>query len=223
VAQWSNNSVQPGTYPPPPPPPRRNTRLIALIASLVVLVVVVVVVGIVVVVLAIRRNVDRNDAESTPASATAEAPAAPLDTCLVGNWKQTQYTATFDLSGVSAGGKALDAVKVSGAGRTWKIVADGTATEDFSQARYTGTTADGRPVVLSFTGENDWTLKTENHRILFVSTGSTVEMVVSVNGKQAVKTNVQPQNNPQPYTCGPNAWTTTSPTDASASTTFTRV
>ena len=66
-------------------------------------------------------------------------------------------------------------------------------------------------------GQNQWTLKTANKQLLFVSTGSNVEMTVTANGKQALHDTVNPHNNPQPYTCAANSWSTTSLTDATAS------
>jgi hypothetical protein len=199
---------------------------VGLIASLAVLAVLVVAI---VVVLAVRKG--DGDTTATPqaqSSATAPTPtsaaqAGPVDACLIGNWKQTQYTATFDLGGVTDGNKALGTIKLSGGGRLWKITADGKATEDFNETKYSGRAADGRTVDMTFSGQNEWTLTTSNHQILFVSTGSTVEMSIAVNGKDAEHDKVEPHNNPQPYTCATNSWSTTSLTDSTASSKYDRV
>jgi hypothetical protein len=244
AAQHSPYAAQPSAYPvppssagygppgsaaPPQPPPasapstggpRRNTGAVALIASLAVLAVLVVAI---VVVLAVRKR-DNDTATPRPGTGTSAAPtpaseaaAGPVDACLIGNWKQTQYAATFDLGGVTDGNKAVGTVKLAGAGRLWKIAVDGKATEDFTSAKYSGRTADGRTVDMMFTGQNEWALRTSNHQILFVSTGSTVEMSIVVNGKVAERDKVEPHNNPQPYTCAANSWSTTSLTDTTAS------
>lgn len=219
--QWGAPQPQPQYQGQPgygyqPPPPRRNTGAVALIASLAVLAVLVIAI---VVVLAVRR-----DNHEPSVTQPQHQSAGPVDTCLIGNWKQTQFKAGFDLSDVNdAAGKALGTVQATGGGRLWRITADGTATEDFASTRYSGRTSDGRQVDLTFTGKNDWTLKTANHQLLFVSTGSNVEMSVTVNGKPALHDTVNPHNNPQPYTCATNSWSTTSLTDATASATYERV
>ncbi|WP_426505230.1 hypothetical protein ACPPVO_46585 [Dactylosporangium sp. McL0621] len=219
---------QPAYAPAPPPvPPRRNSGLIALIASLAVLAVVAIAVVVVVVV----RKDDPAPQGQGPAATTAAAPSAgrtdaqvgPVDSCLVGNWKQTQYSALFDLSSVTVGGKKMGETKLSGGGRTWKISVDGKGTEDWSGARYTGRTDDGHDVEATFTGKNEWDLKTANHEILFTSTGSTVTITVDVDGKQALNNTVEPHNNPQPYECGKNSWTAKSLTDPNANTVYDRV
>jgi hypothetical protein len=224
MTQWNDGREQQSGI----PPGQRNIAAVALIASLAVLAVLVVAI---VVVLAVRKRDGGPDASpqaetQTSAGAptpTSEAQAGPVDACLIGNWKQTQYTATFDLGGVTDGNKAVGTVKLSGGGRLWKITADGKATEDFNETRYSGRAADGRTVDMTFTGQNDWTLKTSNRQILFVSTGSTVEMSIVVNGKDAEHDKVEPHNNPQPYTCATNSWSSTSLTDSTASTKYERV
>ncbi|MET7403783.1 hypothetical protein ABZS66_60970 [Dactylosporangium sp. NPDC005572] len=222
MTQWSNGYQQqqpPQYYAPPPPPPRRNTVAVALIASLSLLVVLVVAI---VVVIAVRRG-DDDGSTATPAT-SASTQSGPVDTCLVGNWRQSQYAATMDFSSIyDAKNKALGTVRVTGSGRLWRITADGKATEDFTSTRYSGRTEDGRSVDMTFTGTNEWTLKTQGGQLLFVSTGSTVELTITVDGKQAEQTNVEPHNNPQPYTCLPNSWKTQSLTDATASAQYDRV
>jgi hypothetical protein len=221
----------PQTPAPAPQPPRRNSGVVALIASLAVLAVV----AIAVVVVVLVRSGDEPPQTPGPASTTAAAAApappsaaktdtqvGPVDSCLIGNWRQTQYSALFDLSDVTSGGKALGQVKLSGKGRTWQIKVDGTAVEDFSGAAYTGKTTGGQTVTMAFTGSNRWTLKTANQEILFTSTGSTVAMTVSVDGKQALHEDVAPHNNPQPYECGKNSWSATSLTDPDAGTKYER-
>jgi hypothetical protein len=219
-------SYQPGySQPQPQPsmPPRRNSGLIALIASLGVLAVVAVAVVIVVVV---RRGDDQPSVgpATTTASAATTAPAqvGPVDPCLVGNWKQTTYSSLFDLSSITLDGKKMGEVRLSGGGRTWKITVDGKGTEDWSKAQYTGKTADGHNVETTFTGKNEWTLKTANNQILFTSTGSDVFITVTVDGKQQLKQSVTPFNNPLPYECSKNSWTAKSLTDPDASTIYQR-
>src|SRR3954454_18281085 len=94
--------------PPPPSPPSRNARIFALIGSLVVLAVDAV--GIVVVIAIRRQGDDRSTAApaptqrapaSTAASAsgsTAATQSGPIDMCLVGNWRQSEYRSTFDFT-----------------------------------------------------------------------------------------------------------------------------
>ncbi|GGM73374.1 hypothetical protein ACFFX1_47410 [Dactylosporangium sucinum] len=220
MTQWSSGHQQQPQYyaPPPPPPPRRNTVAVALIASLSLLVVLVVAI---IVVIAVRRG---DGSTATPAASAPTTRSGPVDTCLIGNWRQSQYGATMDLSSVSDGkNKPLGTVRVTGSGRLWRITADGRATEDFTSTRYSGRTDDGRGVDLTFTGTNEWTLKTQDGQLLFVSTGSTVELTITVDGKQAEKTRVEPHNNPQPYTCLPNSWKTQSLTDTTASAQYDRV
>jgi len=215
--------------PSPPPPPRRGSGLIALIASLAVLAVVAIAVVIVVLV---RRGEPEGQGQGPAAAATgAPAPSAgrteaqvgPVDSCLVGNWKQTQYSALFDLSSVTLGGRKMGETKLSGGGRTWKINVDGKATEDWNAARYTGRTDDGHSVEATFTGKNEWDLKTAEHEILFTSTGSTVAITITVDGKEALHNTVEPHNNPQPYECGKNSWTAKSLTDPNANTVYDRM
>ena len=222
-------SYQPGyPQPQPPAPPRRNSGLIALIASLGVLAVVVVAVVIVVVV---RRGDDQPSAgpakttaaaATTGAATTAPAQVGPVDSCLVGNWKQTTYSSPFDLSSITLDGKKMGQVNLSGGGRTWKITVDGKATEDWSKAQYTGKTADGHNVEATFTGKNEWTLRTANNQILFTSTGSDVFITITVDGKQQLNKSVTPFNNPLPYECSKNSWTAKSLTDPDASTIYQR-
>ncbi|WP_433206768.1 hypothetical protein ACQP00_40115 [Dactylosporangium sp. CS-047395] len=222
---YQQPAYQPAPF-QPPPPPRRSSGLIALIASLAVLAVVAVAVVVVVVV---RGKGDEPPVASVPATtaaspaATANAQVGPVDSCLIGNWKQSQYSALFDLSDVTIGGKPLGQVNLSGGGRTWKITVDGKGVEDFSQTKYSGQTADGHKVDATFTGANQWELKTANHEILFTSTGSDVQMTVAVDGKATAPEKVEPHNNPQPYECGSNQWTAKSLTDANAGTVYKRV
>lgn len=213
---------EPG-YPQPPMPPRHNSGLIALIASLGVLAVVAVAIVIVAVV---RRSDDQPSAGPTTttsgAATTAPAPVGPVDSCLVGNWKQTTYSSPFDLSSITLDGKKMGEVNLSGSGRTWKITVDGKGTEDWSKAQYTGRTADGHNVVATFTGKSEWTLKTANNQILFTSTGSDVFITITVDGKQQLNDSVKPFNNPLPYECSKNSWTAKSLTDPDANTIYQR-
>lgn len=224
MTQW-------GGYPPAPPAPpaRRNVGAIVLIASLVVLAVVAV--GLVVVV-AIRRGSHESQAVTQPSASVPSAPgsgsgspsvkAAALDTCLVGNWKQTQYTATIDFPDVPVDGKPLGSVKVDGGGRTWDITADGTSTSDYSGAKYTGKDANNRSVVLTFTGVENYQLHTANGQILFDLKGTTVKMITTVDGKQFSQDDLSGGSAPQSYTCGTDTWWLTSSRGETASTTFKR-
>lgn len=209
--------------PQPPVPPRHNSGLIALIASLGVLAVVAVAI---VVVTVVRRSDDQPSAGPTTttsgAATTAPAPVGPVDSCLVGNWKQTTYSSPFDLSSITLDGKKMGEVNLSGSGRTWKITVDGKGTEDWSKAQYTGRTADGHNVTATFTGKNEWTLKTANNQILFTSTGSDVFITITVDGKQQLNQSVKPFNNPLPYECSTNSWTAKSLTDPDANTIYQR-
>lgn len=220
-------------YPPPPPPPspRRNARILALIGSLVVLAVVAV--GIVVVI-AIRRQSTSPSAVASPAPSpapsSAAAPAAssaapqagPIDMCLVGNWKLTEYRSTFDFTELKPDGKPLGKVKVTGSGVKQEITAEGDSVSDYTAVTYTGKSSDGRTVTLLFDGQYHQTLKTSNHQLLFTAKPGTLTMTVMVDNKQVLKTNPSGTSNPQPYTCAKNTWTTTSLLDPDAAATYTR-
>jgi hypothetical protein len=220
---------QPMPQPPPPPAPRRNTRVLALIASLVVLAVVAV--GIVVVI-AVRRSAgDKNVAQPGTAAASAPAAAAtteaaqvgPIDMCLVGNWRLTSYSATFDLTEAVADGKPVGKVKATGSGVEVVITADGDSTSDYTGVTYTGKTADGRAVALVFSGGINQSLRTVNHQLLYTAKTNTLVMSIRVDNKEIEKGSPATKANPQPYTCAPNSWTTTSLTEAEAAATYTRV
>ncbi|GAA3450322.1 hypothetical protein [Dactylosporangium matsuzakiense] len=226
-------SAQPYGYPPPsyqplvPPPspapaPRRGAPVLALVGSLVVLAVVAV--GIVVVI-GVRRGSSPAPTAGAPSPAvsTEAAQTGPVDTCIIGNWKLTKYTSTFDLTDVVADGKPLGQVKVTGSGVKVELSAAGDSDSDYTGVSYTGNAPDGRAVTLTFSGQVHNSLKTADHQILFTFKSSTLEMTVLVNNKQVTKGNPVGKNNPQPYTCGPNTWTTTSLTDPDAAATYTRV
>ncbi|MFB9445004.1 hypothetical protein Dvina_40190 [Dactylosporangium vinaceum] len=214
--------------PPAPRPPRRSGSLIVLLASLGVLAIVAVAVVIVVVVQKKDGPAGEPKGQGPAATSAASAPSAtpaqvgPVDSCLIGNWRQTTYRSEIDLSSITLDGRKLGDVVVSGDGRTWKIGVDGKATEDFSKAVYRGRTDTGKAVEVSFTGKNEWDLKTADHQILFTSTGSTVAMTVKIDGANPVTDTVAPHNNPQPYECSKNSWTAKSLTDENASTVYTR-
>jgi hypothetical protein len=218
--------------PPPSPSPSRNARIFALIGSLVVLAVVAV--GIVVVIAIRRQGDDRSTAApastqsaaaSTAASAsgsTAATQSGPIDMCLVGNWRQSEYRSTFDFTEIKADGKALGKVQVTGSGVEQEITAEGDSVSDYSAVTYTGRTADGRAVTLVFGGEYRQSLRTSNHQLLFSAKPGTMTMTVMVDDKQVLKTNPTGTSNPQPYTCGDNRWTTTSLLDKDSASTFVR-
>jgi hypothetical protein len=179
-----------------------------------------------VIVVMLRRGDDQPSAgpvtTTGAAATTAPGQVGPVDSCLVGNWKQMTYSAPFDLSSITLDGKKMGEVNLSGGGRTWRIAVDGKATEDWTKARYTGKTDDGHNVEATFTGKNEWTLKTANNQILFTSTGSNVFIIVSVDGKVQLNDSVRPFNNPLPYECSKNSWTAKSLTDPTASTIYQR-
>jgi hypothetical protein len=215
--------------PPPSPPSPRNARIFALIGSLVVLAVVAV--GIVVVI-AIRRQADdrstaapasTQSAAASTAGSTAATQSGPIDMCLVGNWRQSEYRSTFDFTEVKADGKALGKVQVTGSGVEQEITAEGDSVSDYSAVTYTGRTADGRAVTLVFGGEYRQSLRTSDHQLLFSAKPGTMTMTVMVDGKQVLKTNPTGTSNPQPYTCGDNRWTTTSLLDKDSASSFVRV
>ncbi|WP_426507722.1 hypothetical protein ACPPVO_55655 [Dactylosporangium sp. McL0621] len=217
-----------GPYQPPPPlppSPRRSARVFALIGSLVVLAVVAV--GIVVVIAIRRQADDKKPADNAaPAASTATSAAAtqagPIDMCLVGNWKQSEYKSTFDFTDLAPDGKSLGKVKVTGSGVQQEITAEGDSVSDYSSVTYTGRSSDGRTVTLLFSGQYRQTLKTSNHQILFSAKAGTMTMTVMVDNKQVLKNNPTGTSNPQPYTCGDNRWTTTSLVDPDAGATFVR-
>jgi hypothetical protein len=228
MANWNPPPpYQPPYQPPSQPPPRRRGILPVVLVAGVTLVVVLIAAIIVVVVV---RQQDDTVAGPTTTPATTGAAASPattgaggFDECLIGNWRQTQYSAGFDLSGtLDRAGKPVGQIKTTGDGRRWKITSTGAATETFDDAEYKGTTTDGRLVTLTFTGGHEWKLKTSNGRILFELTSTNLEISVLVDGYRTPSEKVNPQNNPLPYQCSGNSWTATSLSDATASTTFER-
>ncbi|GAB3839845.1 hypothetical protein ACFPIJ_34405 [Dactylosporangium cerinum] len=228
MANWN----PPPPYQPPyqapyqPPPRRRGILPVVLVAG--VTLVGVLIAAIIVVVVVRQRGEDTVAGPETTAvaaspSTSAAGGAGGFDECLIGNWRQTKYSAGFDLSGtLDRAGKPVGQIKTTGDGRRWKITSTGAATETFDDAEYKGSTTDGRLVTLTFTGGHEWKLKTSNGRILFELVSTNLEISVLVDAYRAASEKVNPQNNPMPYQCAGNSWTATSLSDATASTTFER-
>ncbi|GAA3243762.1 hypothetical protein ACFO1B_31485 [Dactylosporangium siamense] len=225
MANWNPPPPYQQQYQPPYQPPRRRRGILPVVLVAGVTLVVVLIAAIIVV-LVVRQQGDDTVADP-PASTGAASPSATgagaLDECLIGNWRQTKYSAGFDLSGtLDRAGKPVGQIKTTGDGRRWKITATGAATETFDDAEYKGTATDGRLVTLTFTGGHEWKIKTSNGRILFELVSTNLEISVLVDAFRAESQKVNPQNNPMPYQCAGNSWTATSLSDATASTTFER-
>lgn len=204
---------------PAAPPAGRGNLVMALIAGGAVVAVLAVAI---VLVVAMRGDEETPIASTTPSSATTSA--GPVDSCLVGEWRQTLYQHNVDLSGSDVGAEEdLGTIKMTGGGKKWTIKADGSAIEDDSETVYTGMTDDGREVEAKFSGITTWKLETKDRQIFFSGVSGDTEVVISVDGDQAGKIALEPNYDPANYTCAENAWRVTRPEDTSSLTTYERV
>jgi hypothetical protein len=204
-------------YPPPPPaPPKRGGWIVALIASCALLAVLVVAI---IVVTAVRRSVDERPA----AGGASTTPAGPVDTCLVGRWTLTEYQSDIPLNDTDLGKRAnLGTVRFSGSGRKWTINADGSAKEDNSATVFAGRASDGRKVEAVFSGTAAWALKTAEGKIHYSGGESTSSVTIKVDGTVAGRIDLQPNQDPRPYTCVGDIWRMTTPGDPNAFATYRR-
>jgi hypothetical protein len=202
------------------PPQRRVGWIVALGAGGVVVAVLIVAI---VVVTAMRKG-DDGGAPVVTASG-AGSPTGPIDKCLVGTWKQTEYQNNIEFSDLEVGKREnLGKIKMSGGGKKWTINADGSAEEDDSETRYRGRAADGRAIEAVFSGSSRWTLKTADGKIIFAGVDGNTSVVINVDGRAAGRIDLKPNNDPVPYTCTGDSWrTTSSKGDDSVFTTYERV
>ncbi|MGI5243850.1 lipocalin family protein [Dactylosporangium sp. CA-139066] len=182
------------------PQRRRNRWFAALIVSSVLLVVLVV--AIVVVAL------NRGSSDPTPPVAASQG---PVDSCLIGTWKQTTYQHIVDLTGTDVGTREkLTKIKFSGGGKVWEIRADGNAVEDDTKTVYSGKTDDGRNVTATWEGRTEWKLTTKDGVMSFAGGEATTVVTINVDGSPKGRIELQPNLDPSPYTCNGDIWRTSS-------------
>jgi hypothetical protein len=208
-------SVAPQPYPGPPASSRSRTWGVALIASvavLFVLVVAIVVVG----------SRDRDPDGAGPGGSPSTA-SGPIDACLVGSWRQKDYQHDVALGDTDVGKReGLGTVRMTGGGRKWVINADGSAEEDDTATRYTGKTADGRTVDAVFSGTTSWTLRTEVGKLIYAGIDSTARISIQVAGSQKGVIELEPNMDPQTYSCTGDVWRTSSSVGGSSFATYER-
>jgi hypothetical protein len=197
-------AYQPASAPPvqsgPPAPPGRNRWFAVLVISSVLLVVLVVAI----VVVALNRKPDNTAGPQPTPSA-----AGPVDPCLVGKWKQTNYQKFVELSDTDVGKREkLGKIKFTGGGKKWEIRADGSAVEDDTATVYTGKTDDNRPVNATWEGRSEWKVTTKDGVMSFAGGESTTTVTISVNGAPKGRIELQPNLDPIPYTCTGDIWRT---------------
>jgi hypothetical protein len=183
--------------------------------------VLLVVMAIAVVVVATNRDTDPSPQAGASASGS---PTGPVDQCLVGTWKQTSYQRNVVLGDTDIGTReSLGTIKMTGSGKQWTINAGGSATEDDSQTVYSGKTADGRTVLATFSGKTEWTLKTVGGQIEYAGKESSAVVVISVNGADKGRIELEPNLDPTKYTCTGDIWRTTNADDPAAFSRYDRV
>lgn len=199
------------------PPARRNRWFAALVIAAVLLVVM----AVSVVVVALTR--DSGD-QAAPGGTGSASPAGPVDSCLVGKWKQTSYQKSVELADTDVGTREkLGTIKMNGGGKVWTINADGSAIEDDSKTVYSGKDA-GRTVTATFSGTTTWTLKTTpDLQIQFAGKESDAVVVISVDGADKGRIELEPNTDPAKYTCTGDIWRTTSLSDPDSFSRYDRV
>jgi hypothetical protein len=202
-------------HPVPPGSPRSGYWGVALIASIAVLFVLVVAI---VVVVGLR---DRDGAEPGGSPSTS---AGPVDACLVGSWRQKDYQRDVVLADTDVGKREnLGTVRMTGSGKKWVVSADGSAEENDDETRYSGRTADGRTVDAVFSGSTSWTLRSETGKLIYAGIDSTAQIKIQVDGVQKGLINLEPNQDPQTYSCTGNVWRTSSSAGSSSFSTYERL
>jgi hypothetical protein len=216
----ANPYAAPGPYVAPPPGPTRSRgRLVpVLVAGAVVVVVLVVAI----VVVALRK--DGKDEPAVPGVATATSYAGPVDPCLVGTWNQTSYQKLVDMTGTDVDKReTIGKVKMTGAGKRWTIKADGSAVEDDSKTVYSGKDDKGRTINATFSGNTEWSVKTVGRTIEYAGKESNASVVISVDGRKAGTINLEPNLDPNNYTCVGDVWRTSNTDDPDSFSRYDRV
>jgi len=188
-------------WPEPPRSARSSNWGVALIASIAVLFVLVVAI---VVVVGLR---DSDGATPTGSPSTS---SGPVDACLVGSWRQKDYQRDVVLGDTEVGKREnLGTVRMTGGGKKWVIDADGSAEENDDETRYSGRTADGRTVDAVFSGSTSWTLRTETAKVFYAGVDSSAQISIRVGGVQKGVIELEPNTDPQSYSCTGDVWRTT--------------
>ncbi|MEV6923053.1 lipocalin family protein [Dactylosporangium sp. NPDC051485] len=206
----SGPPMQPGPpmLPAPPEGPRRNRWVAGLVAGSVVVVIAVVVI----VVIGLRSSGDKG---KTPQ--TAPPQTGPVDSCLVGRWKQTTYQKIVDFTGTDVDNREkIGKVKMTGGGKIWEIQADGSAIEDDSKTVYTGKTDDGRTVNATWQGRSEYKVSTKDGTITYAGGEATTTVVVNIDGAEKGRIQLEPNLDPQQYTCNGDIWRLSNKDDPSA-------
>jgi hypothetical protein len=224
------NSAAPYSGPPANPyappatgpvavPPRSRSRLPMLVIAAIVLLALV---SVSIVIVALTKNNDDD-----PAAGPGTAPtsyAGPVDPCLVGTWNQTSYQKLVDLTGTDVDKReGIGKVKMTGGGKRWTIKADGTAVEDDAKTVYAGKDDKGRNINATFTGNTDWSIKTVGRTIEYAGKESNASVVISVDGRKAGTINLEPNLDPNNYTCVGDVWRTSNTDDPDSFSRFDRV
>jgi hypothetical protein len=195
---------------PPSGPPRPRNRLVPILIVGAVLVTVLVVA---IVVVALGRDKEQTAGPGATTSASASY-SGPVDPCLVGTWKQTSYQKVVDLTGTDVDKReGIGKVKMTGGGKVWTIKADGSAVEDDAKTVYSGEDDKGRTINATFSGTTDWAIKTVGRTIEYAGKDSTSSVVISVDGRKAGTINLEPNLDPNNYTCVGDVWRTSKTDD----------
>jgi hypothetical protein len=211
----------PGQWPesqyglPPPGSPRSGNWSVALIASVAVMFVLIV---------AIIVVVGLRDADDAVPGGSPSTVSGPVDACLVGSWRQQNYQRDVELGDTEVGKREnLGTVRMTGDGKKWVINADGSAEENDDETRYSGKTADGRTVDAVFSGSTSWTLRTETGKLIYAGINSTAQISIRVAGVEKGVIELEPNTDPQTYSCTGDVWRTSSSTDRSSFSTYERL
>jgi hypothetical protein len=197
-APQSGPPFQPSA-PMPAPPAKRSRWMVPLIISSAVLVILVVAIVVVV----FNRKPD------SPSTPTAGGSQGPVDSCLVGKWKQTSYQHYVDLTDTDVGKReGLGKIKFTGGGKVWEIRDDGNAIEDDTKTVYSGKTDDGKTVNASWEGRTEWKLTTKDGILSFAGGEATTVVTISVDGAAKGRIELEPNLDPMPYTCNGDIWRT---------------
>jgi hypothetical protein len=204
----ANPYTQPATGMIAVPPQRSRSRLPMLVIAAVCLLALL---AVSIVVVALSKN------KKEPVAGPGTAPtsyAGPVDPCLVGTWNQTSYQKVVDMTGTDVDKReGIGKVKMTGGGKRWTINADGTAVEDDAKTVYAGTDDKGRNINATFSGSTDWSIKTVGRTIEYAGKESTSSVVISVDGRKAGTINLEPNLDPNNYTCVGDVWRTSSAKD----------
>lgn len=204
---------------PIPAAPSRNRMLPLLVIAAVLLTVM----AVSVVVVALSNSKKEPAAGGGPGPAPTSY-AGPVDPCLVGTWNQTSYQKTVDLTGTDVDKReGIGKVKMTGAGKRWTIKADGTAVEDDSKTVYSGKDDKARTINATFSGNTDWSIKTVGRTIEYAGKESNASVVISVDGRKAGTINLEPNLDPNNYTCVGDVWRTSNTDDPDSFSRFDKV